>query len=103
MIMATKLENDKNYLIIKMSWADFVATTDSWGMCYCCSKYDASEKYYYVAMVNDYYCKTCFDAWYNSKKYLSCADYQKERENYNKTIKLMQQKGVWNGEKDNNG
>lgn len=96
--MATKWENDKRFFIIKMTWADYVATTDSWGMCDCCGKYDAAEEYYYVAMVDDYYCKSCFEMWYRSTKYLSGEDYRKELANYKKVVKLMTQKGVWNGE-----
>ena len=83
-------------MVIKMSWADYVATTDSWGLCDCCGKYDVNEEFYYVAMVNDFYCKTCYEAWYYSTKYLSQADYIKERANYTSMVKKMEQRGVWN-------
>lgn len=92
--MAEILQNNKRYCLIKMTWAEYVATTDTWGMCDCCGKYDANEEYYYVAMVNDFYCKTCFEAWYNSQKYLSPSDYKKERENFNSMTKKMIQKGI---------
>lgn len=92
--MASLWKNDRQFKIIKMTWKEYVAVTDSWGLCSCCGDNSSEEPLYYVALVNDTYCQTCFDAYYKeAKRYKS--DFQKEQKNFiemrNKLIDL----GIW--------
>lgn len=94
-MMAKKFQNNKNFLIIEMPWREYVAITDSWGLCSCCGQYDSEAIFYYVAVINDFFCKTCFDAWYSGATHYS-VDLQKERQNWNKTVEKLRDVGVWN-------
>ena len=79
-----------------MCWKECVAITDSWGLADCCGQNSSEEDLYYIAVLDQYYCKTCFDAWYSgAKRYRS--DIEKEQYNFvgvkNKLVDL----GVWDG------
>ena len=90
--MAKIFQNDKHFLVIEMTWKEFVAITDSWGLCDCCGQYDSDMVFYYVAVENVFFCKKCFDAWYSGAKHYT-VDLQKERENWNKTISKLRDLG----------
>ena len=92
--MAKKWENDKRLLAIKMSWREYVAVTDTFGFCSCCGTQDFQEDGYYVAVVNDWYCKTCYDAYIAGAKRYS-VDLIKERKNYNKMVESLKDIGTW--------
>ena len=91
--MATRIQNNKNFLIVEVSWKEYVALTDSWGMCDCCGDYDSEMVFYYVAVIDSFLCKTCFDAWYSTAKRYS-VDIEKERQNYNKKKSRLKDLGV---------
>ena len=93
--MANKYENDKQLLIIHMSWREFVAARDEFGQCYCCGEANFDEGGYYVAIVDDWYCKTCFDAYYSGAKRTK-GDLEKERMNYNKMRNRLRDLGCFN-------
>lgn len=91
--MAKKIQNNKNFLIIEVSWKEYVALTDSWGICDCCGNYDCEMVFYYVAVIDSFLCKTCFDAWYSNATHYK-VDIQKERYNYNNKKQKLQDLGV---------
>lgn len=94
--MAIKYQNDKNFLIIKMSWKECVAITDSWGLADCCGQNSSEEDLYYIAVLDQYYCKTCLDAWYSgAKRYKS--DLEKEQLNFVKVKNKLVDLGVYDG------
>lgn len=89
--MANLWKNDKQFKIIEMSWKEYVAATDSWGLCDICGNNSSEQPLYFVALVNQCYCKTCLDAYLSgAKRYKS--DFEKEQENFikmkNKLIDL---------------
>ncbi len=94
--MANLWKNDRQLKIIKMSWKEYVAATDSWGLCDICGDNSSEEPLYYVALVNQGFCPDCFDAYYNGVKRCR-GDIEKEQKNYiemkNKLIDL----GAWDG------
>lgn len=91
--MAQILKNDKQLKIIKMSWREYVAATDSWALCACCGNNSSEEDLFFVAMVNDAYCKKCFDAYYSTvKRYKS--DFEKEQMNFVKMKNKLKDLGV---------
>ena len=91
--MATRYQNSKNFLIIEMPWKEYVAITDSFGQCDCCGEYDSQMVFYYVAIVNSFFCKTCFDAWFSTAVRYK-VDLQKERQNWNEKIAKLRDLGV---------
>ena len=95
--MAKKYENPKNHLVIKMSWREYVAITDGFGFCSCCSTQDFDHCGYYVALVDDWYCPTCYDA-YMSGAVRSSVDLEKERQNYNRVMNALKDLGTWDVE-----
>ena len=93
--MAKQFQNDKRFLIIELSWKEYVAITDTFGQCDCCGEYDSEMIFYYVAVVDVFFCKKCFDAYYSDAKHYE-VDLQKERDNWNKTVAKLRDVGVWN-------
>lgn len=92
--MATKIQNNKNFLIVEVSWKEYVALTDSWGIADCCGQNTIEEKLYYIAVLDQFYCKPCFDAWYSGvKKYKS--DLEKEQMNFIKIKHKLEDLGTW--------
>ena len=92
--MATQWINDKNLLIIKMTWREYVAITDSFGICDCCGTQQFDNRGYYVALVNDWYCPTCLDAYLKGAKRYS-VDLEKERYNFNNVVSKLKDLGTW--------
>lgn len=94
--MAKLWQNDKQLKIIKMTWREYVAVSDSWGLCSCCGNNSAEEPLYYVALVGDIYCPDCFDAYYSgAKRYKS--DIEREQENFIKVRNKLMDLGTWEG------
>ena len=91
--MAKKFLNNKNFLIVEMPWKEYVVITDSFGQCDCCGEYDSEMVFYYVSVIDSFFCKTCFDAWYSSAKHYK-VDMGKERKNYNEKISKLRDLGV---------
>lgn len=92
--MAKQLQNNKGFLVIQMPWREYVAITDSFGQCDCCGEYDSNMTFYYVATVNTFFCKTCFDAWYSTAKHYK-VDMEKERYNWNDKVSKLRDLGVF--------
>lgn len=65
----TKIENDKDFLVIEMSWEE--AQRCNFGIpgegCICmhCNRI-IKEPIYYIAVLNDTMDKECFDEWYEN-------------------------------------
>lgn len=91
--MAKRIQNNKNFLIIEMTWKEYVAITDSWGLCDCCGQYDADMVFYYVAVTDSFFCKNCYDAWYSGATNYK-VDREKERQNFNKKVSRIKDLGV---------
>lgn len=92
--MAKLWKNEKQFKIIELCWKEYVAATDTWGLCDICGNNSSEQPLYFVALVNQCYCKTCLDAYLKeARRYKS--DFQKEQANFitirNKLIDL----GIW--------
>ena len=93
--MAQKVVNQKNLLVIKMTWAEYVAASDTWGWCDLCQQTDFQDKFgYYIAGIDRWYCEMCYKAWYDSVLPRTI-DVIPERENYNKMMNKLKQIGTW--------
>ena len=93
--MANLWKNDKQFKIIELSWKEYVAATDTWGLCDICGDNSSEESLYFVALVNQTYCKKCLDAYLKgAKRYKS--DFKKEQENYIRIRNELKDLGVWN-------
>ena len=60
-----KFENDKGFLILEVSREELVSALASYGclgICDFCA--ESPETGYYVAVLNQWLCKDCFDDWY---------------------------------------
>lgn len=94
--MAILWKNERQLKIIKMSWREYAAATDSWALCSCCGDNSSEEPLYYVALVGDVYCQRCFDAYLKeAKRYKS--DFEKEQNNFIKMRNKLIDLGVWDG------
>jgi hypothetical protein len=92
--MAILWENKKKFQIIKMSWREYAAATDSWGLCDACGQNSSEEPLYYVAVLNVVFCPDCFDAWYGGAKRYS-VDMPKEQANFVRMKQKMKDLGCW--------
>lgn len=92
--MAKILKNDKRFLIIEMPWREYVAITDSWGLADCCGQNTSEENVYYIAVLNQFYCGICFNAWISTAmRYKS--DLEKEQYNFVKMKGKLEDLGTW--------
>lgn len=91
--MATRYQNDKGFLIIELPWKEYVAITDTYGICDCCGEYDSQMTFYYVAVENVFFCKKCFDAYCSGATHYK-VDLQKERQNWNDKVSKLRDLGV---------
>ena len=89
--MAEIVKNNKNFLVIKLSKIEYVAVSDSFGMCDICNNFDINNNFYYIAILDQFYCETCYNAWYSGATHYK-VDMQKERNffyNIEKKLKAM--------------
>lgn len=94
--MANLWKNDKNFKIIKVNWVEYVNCTDSFGLCDVCANNTSEEPIYYIAVLDQWYCKTCLDAWLSgAKRYKS--DMEKEQLNFIKIKNKLEDLGAYNG------
>ena len=93
-MMAEQFKNDKNLLIIKLDWRECVNITDSWGLADCCGQNSSEEDLYYIALLDQFYCKPCFDAWYSGVKRTKC-ELEKENQNFMKVKNKLKDLGTW--------
>lgn len=79
--MACLWKNNKGFKIIKANWVEYVNVTDTFGLCDVCANNSSEDDVYYIAVLDQWYCKTCLDAWLSgAKKYKS--DIEKEQLNF---------------------
>lgn len=90
-----KIYQNQHFKIIEANWVEYVNVTDTFGLCDVCANNTSEEPIYYVAVLDQWYCKTCLDAYLSgAKKYKS--DIQKEQENFIKTKHKLEDLGAWN-------
>jgi len=58
--MATKVENEKGFLVLKVDKQDF-DNIGSPGICDFCNKF--MKEGYYIAALNSIYCEECYEDW----------------------------------------
>jgi hypothetical protein len=95
--MANLWKNPNQFKIIQLTWKEYVAATDTWGLCDVCGDNSSEEPLYFIALINQTYCKKCLEAYLKeARRYKS--DFKKEQENFitmrNKLIDL----GCWENE-----
>lgn len=96
--MANPVKNDKRFLIIEMTWREYVAAQDCWGWCCLCGTNDFSDNGgvgFYIPVINQWYCKNCYDQWYAGATHYR-VDIEKERQSYNEMKSKLERLGVWN-------
>lgn len=77
-----------------MSWREYVASSDTFGFCDCCTTQNFDEDGYYVATIGSWFCKTCFNAYYDTAVHYS-VDSIKERQKYNEMVEKLKDLGTW--------
>lgn len=92
--MASLWKNEKQFKIIEMSWKEYVAATDSWGLCDICGDNSSEEPLYFVALVNQAYCPRCLEAYMSGAKRYK-GDIEKEQENFVRMKNVLKDLGVW--------
>lgn len=92
--MAKIYQNSQQLKIIEMSWKEYVAATDTWGLCDCCGDNSAEAPLFYVALVNQVYCKTCLDAYLSGAK-RTRGELEKEQINFVSMRNKLKDLGVW--------
>ena len=96
--MAIQEYNSERFLIIRMSWREYVAATDTWGWCDLCGTNDFSDnggEGYYIAVINQWYCWRCAQQYFLSATHYE-VDKEKERQNFNDMKHKLERLGVWN-------
>ena len=97
--MARLLENSKKFQVIKLTWREYVAATDSWGLADCCGQNSSEDDLYFIAVLDQVYCPMCFKAWYDSARRYS-SDVQKEQEAFVRMKHKLEDLGCWENETD---
>ena len=93
--MASLWKNDKYFKIIQANWVEYVNVTDTFGLCDLCANNSSEDPIYYISILDQWYCKTCLDAWLiDAKRYKS--DFKKEQENFIKIKHKLEDLGAWN-------
>lgn len=92
--MASLLKNNKGFKIIKMCWREYVACTDSFGLCGLCGDNSSEDPLYFIAVIDQAYCKTCFDAWYGSARRYS-SEMEKEQHAFVVMREKLRDLGAW--------
>lgn len=90
--MAKKVENEKGFLIIEMTIQEAVACLDCFGECNLCG--DSVESGYYVAVIDQFYCETCYRAFIGgASRYRS--DIGTERQRYIRVRRKLEDLETW--------
>lgn len=90
--MAKQVKNDKGFLVIKTSLAELLPLTDDFGACCLCG--NTEDTVYMIAAINEYYCETCYKAWYDSAtRYKS--DIPEETKRFNDWVAQLTDLGLW--------
>ncbi|MCE5332903.1 MAG: demethylase [Bacteroidales bacterium] len=85
--MASKEENAKGFLVIKVRAVELMKVSrGSLGICDSCN--NAAFDGYYVAALNHWMCKDCYDGWSKRAKYYP-EDSHIEKRNYERYAKLL--------------
>lgn len=92
--MAKLLKNEKQFKIIEMSWNEYVAATDTWGLCDICGDNTSEQPLFFVALVNQCYCKKCLDAYLSGARRTK-GDFEKEQMNFIKMKNKLVDLGTW--------
>lgn len=95
--MATQLNNEKRFLIIHMTWREYVAASDKFGWCDLCSTDDFEHGGYYIPVIDQWYCEKCYKAWYDTAAHYK-VDMEEERYRFNEMRNKLKGLGVWNEE-----
>ena len=97
--MAKLWKNNKTFQVIKLTWREYVAATDTFGLCDACGQNSSEEPLYYVAVVDHVFCEMCFKAWYDTAKRYS-VDMPKEQEAFIRMKHKLMDLGCWENETD---
>lgn len=97
--MSRLLENNKKFQVIKLTWREYAAATDSWGLCDACGQNTSEEPLFYVAVLDHVFCEMCFKAWYDTAKRYS-VDMPKEQEAFIRMKHKLMDLGCWENETD---
>lgn len=92
--MARLLGNNKKFQIIKLSWREYAAATDSWALCDACGQNSSEDQLFYVAVVDHVFCEMCFKAWYDTAKRYS-VDMPKEQDAFIRMKRKLEDLGCW--------
>lgn len=93
--MAKKYLNTKDYLIIEMSWREYVGCTGRWSLCDGCGDAISEEAGYYVALTNEWLCENCMKAFINSAPRRNHKALETERTNWNEMVSKLRDMEVW--------
>lgn len=89
-----KTYQNQHFKIIEANWVEYVNVTDTFGLCDICANNSSEDPIYYIAVLDQWYCKTCLDAWLSgAKKYKS--DIEKEQINFVNVKHTLEDLGCW--------
>ena len=91
--MAKIVNNDKGFKVISLSTRDAASLgfgIDGSGACVCmhCNKYCTDGDIYYIAVLNDTMCKSCYEHWLKEAERYS-EDTPIEERNFNRYKKIL--------------
>lgn len=99
--MAKIVQNDKNFKVLQLSYAEISRLTGNFlPVCDRCNNPKVSQGYY-VAVLNQWFCKKCYNSWYKD-----AVNYPEDREIENRNYEyyenlckkggiLKDEVGVW--------
>lgn len=84
--MAIQIKNKKGFKVIQLSFDELLKL--GWGnLCMYCNN-EITNEIYYIAVLNDLMCKTCYEKWINqATRYYE--DLEIEKSNFNKIWNML--------------
>lgn len=88
--MATIVENDKGFKVIKMDYFESIIMCEFGDICDSCNRIIGSdESFYYVAVLDRIFCTECYKEWYETAiKYKEDDAYENRK--FNAVIRKLQ-------------
>jgi hypothetical protein len=84
--LATIIDNPKGFKVINLSLGEANRAYGGYGICDSCNK--AAINLYYIAVLNNCYCKKCYDKFCERATYYA-EDAAIEKQNFEKAKKLL--------------
>lgn len=90
--MAKLVKNSKGFTVIRMSYMEYAAITDTFARCELCG--EETTDGYYIPLIQHWYCENCYNLWNRTAVYYKI-DAETERRLFNVMKHKIDLLGSW--------